>query len=83
MNITGCVFGKNRQRYRFGVGNWFNSLNDQAQHVMQCKNLRWPTVFGAHLACHIKTASDEDGLDALRRELEVKMACLVRMHDDS
>jgi hypothetical protein len=44
---------------------------------------RRPTVFGAHQAHQIKTASDEDRLDALRRELNTKMARLMAAHDDS
>ena len=44
---------------------------------------RWPLVFGTSQACRLTSANDEDSLDALRCELEAKMARLMAAHDDS
>ena len=44
---------------------------------------RRPLVFGTSQARRLTSANDEDSLDALRRELETKMARLMAEHDDS
>ncbi|MGB2035631.1 MAG: hypothetical protein ACPHUP_01625 [Candidatus Puniceispirillaceae bacterium] len=44
---------------------------------------RRPLVFGTSQARRLTSANDEDSLDALRRELETKMAGLMAAHDDS
>jgi len=44
---------------------------------------RRPLVFGTNPARRLASANDEDSLDALRRELETKMARLMAAHDDS
>ena len=44
---------------------------------------RRPLVFGTSQARRLTSANDEDSLDALRRELETKMARLMAAHDDS
>ena len=42
---------------------------------------RRPLVFGTSQARRLTSANDEDSLDALRRELEAKMARLMAAHD--